>query len=94
MHQVCNSVFIHFLGNLHFVTVIVVIIEGGHRPVTHFYGLIELKTDQTARAQFEALKEKFQDDEVWESIQNNLSALVVDGASVNMGIVHIHLRMT
>ena len=62
------------------------IIEGGNRPVTHFYGLIQLRTDQTARAQFEALKQRFIDDGVWSSIQSNLAALVVDGASVNIGL--------
>ena len=54
--------------------------------MTHFYGLVQLKTDQTAKAQFDALKKKFIDDDVWSSIQNNLAALVVDGASVNLGL--------
>ena len=47
-------------GNKHFISVVVIIVEGKARCSTHFYGLIELKDDQTAETQFFKLKERFQ----------------------------------
>ena len=47
-------------GNKHFISVVVIVVEGKGRCATHFYGLIELKDDQTALTQFDKLKERFQ----------------------------------
>ena len=68
----------HFLqGNDHYLSVIVVVIEGKYRNATHFFGLVKLGTDQSAEAQFKALKQRFEDDQVWTSIRKNLVALVM-----------------
>ena len=54
-----------------------VVIEGKYRNATHFYGLVPLGTDQSAEAQFLALKKRFEADGVWDSIKANLVALVM-----------------
>ena len=64
-------------GNDHYLSVIVVVIEGKYRNATHFYGLVPLGTDQSAEAQFLALKSRFEADGVWDSIKANLVALVM-----------------
>ena len=63
-------------GNDHYLSVIVIVVEDNHRASTHFYGLVKLGTDQTAQAQFRLLKKRFEDDNVWTSIKNNIVALV------------------
>ena len=75
-----------FLANLHFVSVIIVLVESGNRVSTHFYCLLPLGTTHTAQAQFSSLKAKFQQDRVWSSIKRNIASLVVDGAAVNLGL--------
>ena len=67
----------YFQGNDHYLSVIIVVIEGKYRNATHFYGLVKLGTDQSAQAQFNALKQRFLDDDVWTSISKNLVALVM-----------------
>lgn len=64
------------LGNDHYLSVIVIVVEDGHRPSTHFYGLVKLGADQTAAAQFRLLKERFTQDNVWNSIKSKIVALV------------------
>ena len=49
------------------------------RVATHFYGLIPLGNDQTAEAQYEAMKKRFEDDGTWPSIKANIVAFIVDG---------------
>ena len=66
-----------FQGNDHYLSVIIVVIEGKYRNATHFFGLVKLGTDQSAQAQFNALKQRFVDDDVWTSIRKNLVALVM-----------------
>ena len=70
-----------------------VVIEDGHRPTTQFYGLVQLHTDQSALAQFNALKERFVKDKVWTKIKSNMVALVVDGKQRNFLNFRISLEL-
>ena len=78
--------FISLSANKHFISVHVGVIEGNGRINTHFYGLIQLGEDQTAEAQFEAMKARFERDNVWTSLRANLVAIILDGAAVNLGV--------
>ena len=59
----------------------------------HFYGLEELKEDQTAQTQFQALKSRFQRDGIWPSIKANLVALVMYVSSDCMHMISQLLLM-
>ena len=54
-------------------------------PVTYYYGLLELKTDETAEGQTDVLMDKLKTDLLFPQIKNRVISFVSDGASVMTG---------
>ena len=66
-------------GRNHYLSIILQILEKGHRVATHFYGLVQLGKSSTAISQRDALLKKFSDDGILQKIKEKTIALVIDG---------------
>ena len=71
-------------GNKHLLAVLFQTLEEDV-PVTYYYGLLELQTDETAEGQTDVLIGQLEKDNVYESIKNRVISFVSDGASVMTG---------